>query len=110
MVKVSKVASPKLRPSRIAVVKNPSGRTTEPPLEVLPISVWSPSTQNSKLPHTMLEDEGKDCLGTEGDEDSLLTNSELAVRPVSSILQDSDLKRADAISVEKALDRISRSL
>ena len=93
MAEVSKVADP----------KNPSGRTSEPPLEVLPISVWSPSAPNAKLPPTTPEDEGRDCFGTEGDEDSLLTNSELVVGAVSSILQDSDLKRADAMSVEEAL-------
>ena len=42
MAEVSKVAGPKLRPSRIAVVNNPSGRTAEPRLEVLLIYVWSP--------------------------------------------------------------------
>ena len=50
-----------------------------------------------------LKDEGRDCFRTEGDEDSLLTNSELSVGAVSSILQDSDLKRADAMSIEEAL-------
>ena len=93
MAKVSKVADP----------KNPSGRIAEPPLKVLPISVWSPSAQNAKLPPTTPEDEGRDCLGTEGDEDSLLTNSELTVGVLSSILRDSDLKSADALSVEEAL-------
>ena len=43
MVEVSKVAGP----------KNPSGRTVEPPLEVLPINVWSLSAQNAKLPPTI---------------------------------------------------------
>ena len=89
MAKVFKVADP----------KNPSGRTAEPPLEVLPISVRSPSVQNAKLPPTTPEN----CLGTEGDEDSLLTNSELTVGAVSSILRDSELKRANALSVEEAL-------
>ena len=74
-----------------------------PPLEVLPISVWSHSAQNSKLPHTTPEDEGRDCFGIEGDKDSLLTNSELAAEVVSSILRDSNLKRADAMFVEEAL-------
>ena len=83
--------------------KNPSGRTAEPPMEVLPISVWSPSEQNAKLPPTTPEDKGRDCFGTEGDEDSLLTNSELVVGAVSSILRDSDLKRADAMSVSETL-------
>ena len=52
MTEVSKVASP----------KNPSGRTAEPPLEVMPISVQSPSAQNAKLPHTTPEDEGRGCF------------------------------------------------
>ena len=52
--------------SKVAGLKNPSGRTVEPPLEVLPISVWSPSAQNAKLPSTMMEVGGKDCFGTEG--------------------------------------------
>ena len=89
--------------SKVAGSKNTLGRTAEPPLEALPISVWSPSAQNAKLPPTMPEDEGRDCFGTEGGEDSLLTNLELAARAVSSILLDSDLKRVDAMSVEEAL-------
>ena len=60
--------------SKVAGQKNPSGRTDEPPLEVLPISIQSPSTQNAKLPHTNPEDEGRGCFGTDGDEDSQLTN------------------------------------
>ena len=59
--------------------------------------------QNSKLPPTTPEDEEMDCFGTKGDQDSLLTNSELAAGAVSSILQDSDLKRANAMSVDEAL-------
>ena len=51
----------------------------------------------------MPEDEGRGHFGTEGDEDSLLTNSKLAVGAVSSILRDSDLKKADAMSVKEAL-------
>ena len=92
MAEVSKVVGP----------KNPSVRTAEPSLEVLPIYVWSPSAQNAKLPPTTSKDEGRDCLGIEGDEYSLLTNSELTVGAVSSILRDYDLKRADAMSVEEA--------
>ena len=51
----------------------------------------------------MPEDNGRDYFGTEGDKDSLLTNSELSAEAVSSILWDSDLKRVDALSVEEAL-------
>ena len=55
--------------SKVACPKNPSGRTIEPPLEVLPIYVWSPYAQNAKLPPTTSKVGGKDCLGTERDED-----------------------------------------
>ena len=51
----------------------------------------------------MRVDGGSDCFGVEGGEDSLLTNTELAVGAVSSILQDSDLKKVDALCVEEAL-------
>ena len=44
-----------------------------------------------------------DRFGTEEDEDSLLTNSELAAGVMSSILRDSDLKKADAMSFEEGL-------
>ena len=37
------------------------------------------------------------------DEDSLLANAELTARALSSILRDSDLKKADSMSVEEAL-------
>ena len=83
--------------------KNFWGRTAEPPLEVLPIFVWSPSAQNAELPPTTSKDEERDFFGTEVDEDLLITKSELAVGAVSSILRDSDLKRADAKSVEEAM-------
>ena len=38
-----------------------------------------------------------------GGEDSLLTNAELTVRAISSILRDSDLKKVEALCVEEAL-------
>ena len=87
----------------MASPKNPSGRSVEPPLEVLPISVRIPPAKNSKLPPTTLEDKERDCFGIEDDEDSLLTNSELAVGAVLCILRDSDLKRVDVMSIEEAL-------
>ena len=50
-----------------------------------------------------MKDEGRGCFGTEREEDSLFTNSELAIGAVSSILRDSDLRRADAMYVEDVL-------
>ena len=51
----------------------------------------------------MSEDEGRGCFGIEGEEDYLLANSKLVAGAVSSILRDSDLRRADAMSVEDVL-------
>ena len=42
-------------------------------------------------------------LELRGGEDSLFTNAELAAGAISSILRDSDLKKADALCIEEAL-------
>ena len=42
LAEVSKAPGPRLRSSCAAIAKDPSGRASEPPLEVMPISVWSP--------------------------------------------------------------------
>ena len=93
MAEVSKAAGP----------KNSSGKSVELLLAVLPISIRSPLAQDFKRPPTMPEDKGRGCFRTEGEEDSLLANSELTVGAVSSILLDSDLRREDVMSVEEVL-------
>ena len=50
-----------------------------------------------------MKDLGREHLEDNGDEDSLLSNAELAAGAISSILRDFDLKRSDALLVEKAL-------
>ena len=50
-----------------------------------------------------MEDLGRKRPKADGDEDSLLSNAELAAGAISSILRDSDLKRSDALPVEEAL-------
>ena len=45
----------------------------------------------------------RDRFEATGDEDSLFSHAELAVRAISSILRDSDLKRVGALPVEEAL-------
>ena len=90
---VSKVGSPETSSRRSAVF----------PLAVLPIYVRSPLVQDFKHPPTTPEDEGRGCFGTEMEEDSLFSNSELTVWALSSILWDSDLMRADAMFVEDVL-------
>ena len=72
-------------------------------MEVLPISVLSPTSLGVELPPPMPDDVGKGRFGAVGDEVSLLSHVELATGAVFSILHDSDLKKVDAISVEVAL-------
>ena len=69
----------------------------------MPISVWNPPVESTEFPPSMPEDMRRDRFLAEGDEDSLLSNAELAARVVSSILRDSDLKKMDALPVEEAL-------
>ena len=79
MAEVSKMTCPYLRSPRAAVAKSPPRRTTEPPLDILPIYVWIPSAQSAELPSWAFEGEGRKHIGHERDEDSLLANAELAV-------------------------------
>ena len=63
----------------------------EPPLEVLPISIWNPTSRGSATPPTMPDEvtRNRDRFEAAGD--------------VSSILRDSDLRRVGALPVEEAL-------
>ena len=72
-------------------------------MKVLPISIWSPSTQNATPSPPIRGDVGNDRFGAEGGEDSSFTNAKLVARAVSSIIRDSNLKKADALCVEEAL-------
>ena len=75
----------------------------EPPLEVLPIYVWSPTSRVAAPSPAMLDEMRRDRFGAVGSEDSLLSHTKLAAGVVSSILRDSDLKKVDALSIEEAL-------
>ena len=97
------MTSPRHRSSPATVYKGSSGRATESLLEVMPISIWNPPVESTEFPPSMSEDVKRDCFGVEGDEDSLLSNAELAARAVSSIPRDSGLKKMDALPVEEAL-------
>ena len=83
--------------------KDSSGRAAKPLLEVMPILVWSPPAQSTEPPPSIEKELGRERLEANGDEDSLLSNAELAAGTISSILRDSDLKRSDALPVEEAL-------
>ena len=92
-------------PSSAVGAGDSSGRVDEPPLEVLPISVWSPTLRGAAPPPTMPDEVtgNRDRFEAAGDEDSLLSHAELAIEVVSSILRDSDLWRVGALPVEEAL-------
>ena len=100
---VPRAPSSQLHSAAAARAKGPSGRATEPPLEVMPITVWSPPVQSTEPPPSMVEDLGRKRPEADGDGDSLLSNAELAAGAISSILRDSNLKRSSALPVEEAL-------
>ena len=102
-VEVPRAPSSQPRFASTVKAKDSSGRAAEPPLEVMPISVWSPPAQSAEPPPSIEKDLGRERLEPYGDEDSLLSNVELAAGAISSILRDSDLKRSDALPVEEAL-------
>ena len=100
---VPKALSSQPRSGSVAKAKDSSGRAVEPPLEVMPITVWSPSAQSAEPPPWRAEELGRKRLEADGDGDSLLFNAELAAGAVSSILRDFDLKRSSTLLVEEAL-------
>ena len=59
--------------------------------------------QTAEPPPLIAKDLGRKRPEADGDEDSLLSNAELAAGAISSILRDSDLKRSGALPVEEAL-------
>ena len=97
--------APSLQPCSASAVKakDSLGRAAEPPLEVMSISVWSPPAQSAEPLPAIAEDLGRKRPEADGNEDSLLSNAELAAGAISSILRDSDLKRSGALPVEEAL-------
>ena len=92
-------------PSSAVGASDSMGGANEPLLEVLPISVWSPTSRGTAPPSTASDEVTGNCDHSEAtrDEDSLLSHAELAAGAVSSILCDSDLGRVGALPVEEAL-------
>ena len=92
-------------PSSTVGAEDSSRRAVEPPLEVLPILVWSPMSRGA-APSPAMPDEvtgDRDRFEVAGSENSLFSHTELVVGVVSSILLDFDLRKADDLSVEEAL-------
>ena len=97
------MTGPQFGSPNAAIAKSPLWRIAEPPLDIVPISVWSPSLQTVELPFEASKGEGRKHLDPERDEDSFLTSAELAAGAISFVLQDSDLKRADFMPVKEVL-------
>ena len=100
---VPRAPSSQLRSGSTAKAKDSSEMAAEPPLAVMPITVWSPPTQSDEPPPSRAEELGRKRFEADGDGDYLLYNAELAAGAISSVLRDSDLKRSGALPVEEAL-------
>ena len=100
---VPRAPSSQLRSGSAAKANDSSGRAAEPPLEVMPIIVWSPLAQSAEPPPSIVEELGRKRPEADGDGDSLLFNAELAAGAILSIFRDSVLKRSGALPVEEAL-------
>ena len=85
-VEISKMTSPQLHSPSATVAKSLPGRTDEPPLDIVPIYVRSPSSQIAELPSRASEDEGRKHFGPKRDKDLLLASAELAAGAISSVL------------------------
>ena len=72
---------------------------------VMPIIVWNPPLEKVKSPPRKAAElkRKKPKAKVDENQDSLLSNAELAAGAVSSILKDSDLGRSKAMLVDEAL-------
>ena len=102
-IEVPKAPSSQLRSGSVAKAKDSSGKAVAPPLEVMPITVWSPPAQSVEPSPSKAKESGRKRFEADGDRDSLLSNVELATGTVSSILRDSDLKRSSSLPDEETL-------
>ena len=95
-----------LPPSKPDVkAKDLSDAAVEQPLTVMPITVWNPPPDNAKSPPQGMAEPKRKRSKPKPDavEDSLLSNTELAVGAVSSILKESDIRRSKELPVDEAL-------
>ena len=85
--------------------KSPLSTAVEQLLVVIPITVWNPPSENVKSPPRKAAElkRKKPKPKVDENQDSLLSNAELAAGAVSSILEDSDLGRSKAMLIDEAL-------
>ena len=103
LTEVSRAPSSQPQSASAANAKDSSGRADEPPLAVMPITVWSPSSQSAEPPPSRVEELGRKHPEADGDGDSFLFNAKLAAGAISSVLRNSDFKRSGALPFEEAL-------
>ena len=101
LAKAPVILSPPISPKP----KSPLSSTVEQSLMVMPITVWNPPLENVKSPPRKAAElkRKKPKAKVDENQDSLLSNAELATGAVSSILNDSDLGRSKAMLVDEAL-------
>ena len=105
LAEVSPVLCPPPSSKPVAEAESPLGEAVEQPLTAMPITVWNPPSDNAGLLPREVAEPKRRKLKTKADEakDSLLSNTELAVGAVSSILKDSDLGRSKGLPIDEAL-------
>ena len=82
----------------------PSGEDGIQPLAAVPLTVWKvPSEHAKSSPGKSVEPRRRSKSATDENEDSLLSNANLAASAVSSILKDSDVARSKGLPVDEVL-------
>ena len=100
------ILSPPISSKPDGGAKNPLNAAAEQSLVVMPITVWNPPLEKVQSPPRKEAElkRKKPKAKFDDNQDSLLSNAELAAGAVSSILRDSDLEISKAMLVDEALD------
>ena len=99
------ILSPPISPKPDGGAKSPLNVAVEKSLVVMPITVWNPPLEKVQSPPRKAAElkRKKPKAKVDENQDSLLSNAELAAGAVSSILKDSDLGRLKTLLVDEAL-------
>ena len=99
------ILGPPIYPKPDGGAKNPLSAAVEQSLTAMPITVWNPPLEKVKSPPQKAAElkRKKSKAKVDENQDSLLSNAELAAGAVSSILRDSDLGRSKAMLLDEAL-------
>ena len=99
------ILSPPISSKPDGGAKSPLKAAAEQSLVIMPITVWNPPLEKVQSPPRKAAElkRKKPKSKVEDNQDSLLSNAELATGAVSSILKDSDLEISKAMLVDEAL-------